>query len=213
MHQQGQYIPTPDEYAQAHQQYRQAPPAAQREIRAGVRSAATGGAMPRAKSRIVALFALAIALPAWLEGARTTREGWVLFINWILGRAQLPLVIPSSATWHWGVALAALILLGWGYSRVEINHAPIRPPSNWRKEFFHGAAWRIERTWQRWLVWFVLIATDVGTMYLGARQPQPGDPAMFHQIAASVQAAAVYAILITFIPDQLLRYGWRNLRG
>lgn len=215
------YMPTPDEYAQAHQFYQQAPPAAQREIRAraGVRSVPTVDGKPieqttpRRKIHVIALFAVAIALPAWLEGARTTRDGWIFALNWILNRAHIPIAIAQATTWYWGVALGVLVLLGWGYSRVEINHAPIRPPSNWRKDFFNGSAWRIERTWQRWIVWFVLIATDVGTMYLGARQPQAGDPAIFHQIAASVQAAAVYAILITFIPDQLLRYGWRALRG
>lgn len=184
------------------------PPVHSRPIARPVESAPRRG-----KSAAVALFALALALPAWMEGARTTREGWVLFINWVLARAHLPLAVPPSSAWHWGVALGALVLLGWGYSRVEINHAPIRPPRNWRKDFFNGSAWHIETAWQRWLVWLALIVSDVGTMYLGARQPQASDPAIFHQIAASWQVASAYAILITFVPDQLLRYGWRSLRG
>lgn len=167
----------------------------------------------RARSPIVALFAIAVALPAWLEGARTTRDGWVLFANWVLGRAHIPVEIAPATTWAWWVALGVLVALGYGYSRVEIQHAPIRPPKNWRKEFFVWSKWHFEPAWQRWLVWFVLIITDVGTMYLGARSVQAGDAAIFQQIAASAQAAAVYAIILTFIPDQLLRYGWRSLRG
>lgn len=184
------------------------------QARASVQSRPASTLKPaRGKSIPVALFALALALPAWLEGARTTREGWIQAINWGLARLHIQASIPASEKWHWGVALGILIALGYGYSRVEINHAPIRPPRNWRKEFFRWSAWHVEPAWQLWLVWFVLIVSDVGTMYLGARQPQPGDAAIFHQIAASGQIAASYAILMTFIPDQLFRYGWRMLRG
>lgn len=168
---------------------------------------------PPKRGFVLALFAIALALPAWLEGARTTRDGWIIAINWVLARASVPLQIAPAALWHWGVALLALLALGYGYSRVEIVHAPIRPPKEWRKNFFAWHLWYFERSWQRWLVWFVLIVTDVGTMYLGARHPTPGDAAIFHQIAASSTIAASYAILITFIPDQLLRYGWRGLRS
>lgn len=178
-----------------------------------VRSASAMSAPPRKGGGFIAFFAIAIALPAWLEGARTTRDGWVLFINWILDRAHVPLQIAPAATWHWGVALTALVLLGYGYSRVEIRHAPLRPPRDWRRSFFNWSAWSVDRAWQHWLVWIVLIVTDVGTMYLGARQPAQGDAAIFQQIAASARIAAVYAIILTFIPDQLLRHGWRSLRG
>jgi len=191
---------TPDEARQA---YTTRPP---------VRSAPMEPAT-RKRSPIVALFAIAIALPAWLEGARTTRDGWVVFVNWILTRAHVPFVIAPTTAWAWWAAMGVLIALGYGYSRVEIQHAPIRPPKNWRRNFFNWPLWRIEPAWQRWVVWFILIATDVGTMYLGARQPAESDAAFFQQIAASVQSAAVYAIILTFIPDQLLRYGWRSLRG
>lgn len=167
----------------------------------------------RSKSRVIALFAIAIALPAWLEGARTTRDGWILALNWIIYRLSGYIVVVPPSLYTTIAASLLMLLLGYGYSRVEIQHAPIRPPRDWRRNFFKWSLWHIEPAWQKWVIWFTLIATDVGTMYLGARQPQPTDPAIFHQIAASVQAAAVYAIILTFIPDQLLRYGWRNLRG
>ena len=161
----------------------------------------------------VALFALVLGAPAWLEGARTTRDGWVLFLNSILSRVGVPYLIPDATTWRWWLALGMMVALGFAYSRVEIFAAPVRPPRSWLRDFFKIDAWHIERRWQVWLVWIIIISTDVYTMYLGARAPRASDPAIFHQIAASLRSAAIYAILITFLPDRLILFGWRQLRS
>lgn len=88
------------------------------------------------------------------------------------------------------------------YSHIEVKQTPltIRP-------------WRVNHTWQVWVTWIVFIVSDVGTMYLGARSPRAGDPALLHQIAGIALASGVYAILITFVPERLVMFGWRKLRG
>lgn len=146
--------------------------------------------------------ALAIGVPLWLEGARTTRDGWVLFLNWVGARLGIPQTIPSSALWPWWLAISALALLGVAYSHIEVKQVPLR--------IF---PWHVTRVWQVWVVWVVFIVSDVGTMYLGARSPRETDPAILHQIAGAVLSASVYAILITFVPERLVIFGWRKLRG
>jgi hypothetical protein len=153
-------------------------------------------------SSLLGVGALAIGIPLWLEGARTTRDGWVLFVNWVLDRLGMPYAIPSSTLWPWWLAIGMLALLGYAYSHIEVNQTPIsvRP-------------WRVTRVWQVWVVWVVFIISDVGTMYLGARSPRESDPAILHQIAGVALVAAGYAILITFVPERLVMFGWRKLRG
>lgn len=162
--------------------------------------------------RALGLFALALAVPLWLEGARTTRDGWVVAANWLLARFSIPLAVQPASMWAWYVALGALIGLGLLYSRIELQ-APIRWPANIRRDFFVWSKWRIERTWQVWAVWLVLVVTDVGTMYLGARSPEPGAAPVFVQVAAATQLAAVYAIIVTFVPERLALFGWHNVKG
>lgn len=184
-----------------------------------VKSAALqhGKAAPQRKvdtrpSIVIGLFAFLFGAPAWLEGARTTRDGWVFGVNWLLDRVGIPLQIPSATTWHWGAALALMVVLGWAYSRVELRWVPIHPPADLRRDFFNGAAWYVNHSLIVWLIWVLVLFTDVVTMFLGARQVAPGDPAFLRQIAESMLATWIYAIMITFIPDRLVRYGWRSIR-
>jgi hypothetical protein len=172
-----------------------------------------GAAVSTAKvGALVGIFALVFGGIPWLEGARTTRDGWVVLINWVLARLHLPFIVPLASAWPWWVAISVLIALGWGYSRVEIKHAPFRAPRD-RKDFFNRTKWHINPSWQVWLIWLLIIISDVGTMYLGARQASDSDPVFLQQVAASARVAATYAIIITFVPDRLVRWGWRRLRG
>lgn len=159
------------------------------------------------------LFAALFGAGFWLEGARTTRDGWIVALNWILGRLHIPHPIPDVSQWAWQVALGAQIGLGLGYSLVEIRYAPFRLPSDIRKNLFNRKAWYFNRSWQAWLTWIFIIFTDVVTMYLGARAAGPDDPAILRQIAAARIASWIYAIIITFIPDRLVRFGWKGMRG
>lgn len=162
---------------------------------------------------IIGLFAFLFGVPAWLEGARTTRDGWVFGLNWVLDRAALPFHITSASAWHWGASIGLMIALGWAYSRVELRWAPVRPPKDLRRDFFNPTAWHFNRSGVVWLIWLLVLFTDVLTMFLGARQARPSDPTFLRQIAASVTAAWIYAIIITFLPDRLIRFGWRSIRG
>lgn len=167
-----------------------------------------GGARP---GLLIGVFAFLFGAIPWLEGARTTRDGWVIALNWILDRLHIPAQIPASTLWPWWGAVCALFVLGIGYSVVELRFAPMRIPAS--SQILNANAWRINHSWQAWIVWLVIIITDVGTMYLGARQARPDDPAILRQIAESGQAAAIYAIIITFVPDRLARWGWKTARG
>lgn len=162
--------------------------------------------------RALGLFALALAVPMWLEGARTTRDGWIIAVNWLLGRFGIPLRVPAATTWTWYIALGALIGLGLLYSRIELQ-APVRPPRNLRRDFMRLEMWRIERSLLVWLSWIALVVSDVGTMYIGARTPEPSAALIFAQIAAAPLLSAIYAIIITFLPERLGVFGWRNVKG
>lgn len=162
------------------------------------------------RSRIVGLFALLIGLPFWLEAARFTRDGWIAFIDWLCARFSIPWQVPAL---DWRVAIALIVIVGFAYSYVEVAKQPIRWPRNWRKDFFVWSLWRVERRWEAWIVWIVLIASDVATTYAGAQKADPSGLAVIRDIAATGGTLAAYAILLTFVPDRLVRFGWRTLRG
>lgn len=164
-------------------------------------------AAPRSRSRIVGFFALLIGVPFWLEAARFTRDGWIVFVDWLCARFGVPWQVPPL---DWRVGIVLLILFGIGYSYVEIVKLPVRLPADWRKDFLSFDKWRIEQRWEAWVVWLVLIVSDVATTYVGARRPDPSGLAIMRDIAASSGALALYAILLTFIPDRLARFGWRS---
>lgn len=169
-------------------------------------------AIPIGDARLRGVFALAIAVPMWLEGARTTRDGWVLVINAILERFDVPVVIPPAANWAWWAALGVLVGMGYAYSRVEVA-LPFRPPRELRRDFFKVGLWRFDRTWEIWIVWLVLVVSDVATTYVGVRSPAPDAATIFQQLAQFGPIAALYALVLTFVPERLAIYGWRRLRG
>jgi len=183
-----------------------APRSSQRAPAQGVREQPY--VQPKAKaSPLVGVFALLIGLPFWFEAARFTRDGWILAINWLCNRLSIPWEVP---TLDWRVALGAALVLGVAYSRIEAR-PPLLPPKNWRKEGLTLRAWRVDRTWQVWAVWLFLIVTDIGSTYVGARnRGQSADELrILRDIATSGAALVGYAILLTFAPDGLIRYGWR----
>lgn len=162
---------------------------------------------------LIGVFALIFGGIPWLEGARTTRDGWVIALNWVLDRLALPFALPAATAWTWWLSIGAMVALGLGYSLVELRAAPLRLPKDLREDFLNPSAWYISRSWQVWLTWIVIIFTDVVTMYLGARAAGPDDPVLLQQIAAARTTSWIYAIIITFIPDRLIRFGWRSMRG
>jgi hypothetical protein len=157
--------------------------------------------------RIVGFLALLFAIPAWLEGARFTRDGWIAFIDGLLGRLGIPYQIPSLPWW---VGLVLMVVLGKIYGHIEMDRWPIRRPQGW-SNFFNFALWHVER-WEVWVVFLIVILSDVGTTYIGARNNDPNDIQFLVQLAQNGTQLAIYAILVTFVPDRLARWGWRKLR-
>lgn len=157
---------------------------------------------------LVGVFAMIIGGTFWFEAARFTRDGWILALNWLCARLSIPWQVP---TLDWRVAFVAALVLGAAYSRIEAR-PPIRLPQNWRKNGL-GKGWRIDRTWQVWIVWLFLIVTDIGSTYVGARArgASADEVQILRDVAASGGALAIYAILLTFAPDGMIRYGWRAL--
>ena len=176
----------------------------------GVRVEPLRSAAPRTTtSRLIGVFALLIGIPLWFEAARFTRDGWILGLNWFAARLSIPLRVPVL---DWRIALLLALLLGVAYSRIE-SQPPIRPPKDWRKNVFRLDLWTVNRTWQVWIVWLFLIVTDIATTYVGARA-RGGDPnelQILRDLATAGAALATYAILLTFAPDGLIRYGWHTL--
>ena len=162
-------------------------------------------------SMLVGVFAAIIGVPLWFEAARFTRDGWIRGVNWLA--ARLLSVEWQVPAFDWRVMAALAVLIGIAYSRVEFR-PPVRPPKNWRKDFWQFNKWTIERAWQVWAVWIFLILTDVASTYAGAqlRGRDANEVRLLREIAAHSGALVTYAILLTFLPDGLIRYGWRTLR-
>ena len=160
---------------------------------------------------IVAAFAVIIGVPLWFEAARYTLFGWMLALDWFAARMSIPWQVPPI---DWRLAVALTLAIGWAYSHVEAR-PPIRPPRNWRRDFARLEMWHVERAWQVWIVWLFLVATDIATTYVGmrARAADPSEIKILRDIAiAAGGPLAIYAILLTFAPDALVRFGWRALR-
>lgn len=161
------------------------------------------------RSRLVGLFALIIGTPFWLEAARFTRDGWIAFLNWMCDRMGIPWQVPAL---DWRLSIGLMVAIGLAYSYIEIGRQPIRMPRKWG-DILEFRLWRFERKWEVWAVWFVLIISDVGTTYLGARKPDPSGLAIMTQIASDGRVLALYAILLTFLPDRLCKFGWHSIKG
>ena len=162
-------------------------------------------------SVLVGVFAAVIGVPLWFEAARFTRDGWIRGINWLAARLlSVEWQVPAL---DWRVMAALAVLIGIAYSRVEFR-PPVRPPKNWKREFWQFKKWTIERAWQVWAVWIFLILTDIASTYAGAqlRGQDANEVRLLREIAAHSGALVTYAILLTFLPDGLIRYGWRALR-
>lgn len=142
---------------------------------------------PKAQSDwALGLTLLAFGGLAWLGSAKYTLIGWIVGLNTTLAWLGLPLRVPEVAGWF--VLLA--VPLGVVYSRVETR------------------VWRggggLMRSPLFWLGWVVIVATDVGSTYLGVRTPPADAWPITMQIASSQGVAFVLSLLLTFIPEWML---------
>jgi hypothetical protein len=130
-------------------------------------------------------WAIAVALfifgaIGWVMGAKYTLDGWVIGVNMLLAWLGLPLAIPQVVGWFALLAVPA----GFVYSRVEV------------------AAWqaRYRKVAQFWFAWLLIVATDVGTTFIGVVYAG-GDSPLATQVAAVPIVAFAWAVVLTFIPE------------
>lgn len=134
-------------------------------------------------------------LLGWLSGARYTLFGWVIGLNLFLVWLGLPITVPVPTGW-W---ILAMVPIGLVYSRVEMQV--------WKAHKRHGQALAL------FVVgWLLIVATDVGSTYLGVRTPPTDAWPITQSIAASAFFAFAWAALLTFVSDWLILGGWRLLR-
>lgn len=153
---------------------------------------------------------IAIGLVFWLEAARHSLAGAVGFTNWIIERLNVPHHIAMPTAWPWLVALSSAILLGLVFKFVEIDYAPFHIPTS--EQFLNVAAWRASSEWDVWLVWIVIITIDVGAIYGGLQSESASESVRFlREISQNPLTLVLYAILITFLPDRLIRLSWRRI--
>lgn len=140
----------------------------------------------------------------WIPAARFTADGWVAWINMFTNWLTLGALIPRLAGF---VLLGVAALVGWAYSRVEINALPIK------------------RVNKRWMFapliicvgWLFIVGTDVGTTYTGLIAPPRDAPLAWQQLAQNQSLAAALAFYLTFLPDwciiggiKLMAAAWRR---
>ena len=132
----------------------------------------------------------------WLTGARYTLFGWVAGLNLFLVWIGLPVAVPVPSGW-W---ILAMIPIGLVYSRVEMQV--------WKAHKRRGQALALFI-----IGWLLIVATDVGTTYLGVRTPPSADAWPITQtIASNAGLAFAWAAILTFVSDWLILGGWKLLR-
>lgn len=131
----------------------------------------------------------------WATGARYTLFGWVIGLNLFFAWLGLPIMIPTPTGW-W---VLALIPVGVLYSRAELQI--------WKVRTARGEALA------RLLIgWLLIIATDVGSTYIGVRTPQPEAWPITMSIAASAFLSFAWAVILTFASDWLILLGYKLFR-
>jgi len=146
--------------------------------------------------------ALLFGVPLWLAGARYSEDGWIVGINWFLGWLGAPAFVRLG-TPPWGWYLAVMIGLGLAYSMVE-RHWPIR----------RSGGRLVAVSFIVFVLWLVVSGTDIGSTFLGVTAPpQPGAWPIAVWIAQTWAAALVWSLVLTYAPEFLVVYGFKQLGG
>jgi hypothetical protein len=166
----------------------------------GQQTAKQSDLVPRWASFAAGLVALLFGVPLWITGAWYTLVGWVALLN--MGARMLrfsgQIGLPAGAA-----ALAGLIAIGMMYSIVEVHLFPIRRQG---KQVTALPA-------IMWLIYLLIIGTDLATTALGVLNPTPETPPLLTYLAVSLQAAAIGTVVLTFLPEGLILGGLKLLRG
>jgi hypothetical protein len=147
----------------------------------------------------VGLAAFAFGGPLWFVGARYTLDGWVYALNWLAAFIQIPGRLPVATGW---ASVVIFVALGLIYSRVEVHYFPLR-----RRDDRIIAA-----PWQLWVVYFLLIGTDLLTTALGVLFPSPTAHPAALAMAGNMVIAPIATVILTFLPEQLILFGLKMFR-
>jgi len=161
-----------------------------------VRSEPLKSAAPPAQSKPRGgLFALAIVLfvfgaIGWIAGGKYTVEGWIVALNMFGRWIGVDAAIPVPRGW---VLVGAVLISGVVYSRVELlalRNTVHRMPSFW-------------------ISWTLIFLTDVGSTFFGVVTPTADAAPIFHQLASTWPLAALWALILTVMPEYLILSGIR----
>ena len=159
---------------------------------------ANGKAIARAKSGgdwAVGTALIVFGLIGWLSGAKYTLFGWVVGLNLFFTWLGLPISIPAPTGW-W---ILTMVPIGIVYSWVEAQV--------WNAHKRHGQALVLFA-----MGWLLIVATDVGTTYLGVRTPPADAWPITLTIAGSVGLAFIWAAILTFVSDWLIIGGVKLIK-
>lgn len=149
----------------------------------------------------VGIAALMLGILGWLSGGKFSVEGWVVWLNGFLIWIDLPIVISKPTGW-W---VLVIIPVAYFYSDIEVRHRPFKiDQETWIPTFSPDLIF--------WVVWLVIVGTDVGSTFRGARGPSPGAWPLVQQVTGSDWLSAIWAIILTFTPEWLIIGGIKLLR-
>ncbi len=145
--------------------------------------------------RALGLALLTFGIIGWSTGARYTLFGWVVGLNLFFSWMGLPVRVPTPTGW-WILAMIPIAVM---YSRVEM-------------QIWHAHQRRGQALALFVIGWLLIVATDVGSTYLGVRSPQPGAWPITRTVAANGALAFLWAAVLTFVSDYLILGGWRLVK-
>lgn len=147
---------------------------------------------------LAGLLSLCIGWPAWLVGAWYSLKGWVLGMNLVYGVLGLPGGVALPVGW-WALSC---IVLGGAYSFVEIR---LRPGRALYKQMLAWLGWPLLVV--LFLLWVLVIATDVGSTFLSVLNPPANAWPMTKQLASNGWASFAWSLVLTFVPEGFIILG------
>jgi hypothetical protein len=130
---------------------------------------------------------------AWVAGGKFTVEGWADWLSRIGAWLGVEGALEAPRGW---VLIGLTLAVGLVYSFVELR---VRSSAARHSPLF-------------WLAWLPLVATDVGSTYVGLRATPDTAPLIIQQIAASWVLSALVTAVLTFTPEYMVIGALRLLR-
>ncbi|HEU5013934.1 MAG TPA: hypothetical protein VFT66_15545 [Roseiflexaceae bacterium] len=138
------------------------------------------------------LLMLGFGAPLWVWGAKYSMDGWIIGLNMLLENIlHVAVRIPQPGGW-WMLIIVPLGIL---YSFVEVK---VRP--RW------GAPWRVLIAMT--VLFLLAHGSDLGTTFAGVTAaPGAGAWPLTTWVATHFYVAALWAIILTYLPEVLILVG------